>query len=227
MDLHDQVGSGLASVGILSGVMASGRLDPNERVGTAREIAEVAEELGHSLSDIVWALDPQTASLEELGARLTEHGERLFPDEGVHFEAHLPEQWVPIAPSMAVQRGVLLVGLEALHNAARHARPGQVILRLQPRGRGWWELEVRDDGAGIDGEEGYESRARSGRGFASMEARAESIGAELAVDSSPSAGTVVSLRFHPRGGSVAGVGRRLGDSLRSAGRMIMRGRPEA
>ncbi|HSM03976.1 MAG TPA: ATP-binding protein, partial [Longimicrobiales bacterium] len=223
MDLHDQVGSGLASVGILSGVIASDGLDAEERLWTAREIADVAEELGHSLSDIVWALDPQTASLEELSARLREHGERLFPDDGIRFEARLPERWPPVTSSMAVRRSVLLIGLEALHNAARHAQARRVTLRIQPRGRGWWDLAVQDDGSGMAPRDGTRRNGGSGRGLASMASRAEAIGARLAIDSKPSRGTTVTLSFHPQEGAVAGVGDRLAESMRSFRRMIMRG----
>ena len=100
MDLHDEVGSGLASIGILSGVLATDGTEPSERGTMAREIAHTAEELGESLSDIVWALDPHTATLEELASRLTEHGERLFPEGCAEFHLQSTRQ-VATGPSPA------------------------------------------------------------------------------------------------------------------------------
>jgi hypothetical protein len=229
MDLHDQVGSGLASVGILSSVIASDRLDPSERRRTAREIAGVAEELGHSLSDIVWALDPQTSTMEELATRLTEHGERLFADDAVAFHTRLPNVWPPSRSSVAVRRSVLLIGIEALHNAARHARPSHVLLSMTPTEERAWELMIRDDGTGIRHRTGVDdagtgpSRMRQGRGLTGMARRAEAIGAVLTIDSSAGHGTEVTLAFHPDGRGPHTWRHRL-SRMRQRARMIMRGR---
>jgi signal transduction histidine kinase len=220
MDLHDQVGSGLASVGILCGVMAAEDLEPPERRRTAREIAGVAEELGHSLSDIVWALDPQTASLEELATRLAEHGERLFPDEDVIFEARLPARWPPVTSSVAVRRGVLLIGLEALHNAARHAGARRVTLAITPRERLAWELSVHDDGTGIPSHRDPQPPSGNGRGLTGMDRRARTIGGRLDIDTGPGRGTTVTLRFRPGEGRITA-------SARALTRMIMRRRSGA
>jgi ligand-binding sensor domain-containing protein/anti-sigma regulatory factor (Ser/Thr protein kinase) len=227
MDLHDQVGSGLASVGILSGLMATDGLGPGERQRTAAEIVGVAEELGHSLSDIVWTLDPQTSSLEELSARLAEHGERLFAGEDVGFEARLPGRWPSTTSSTAVRRSVLLIGLEALHNAARHAGAGRVTLALEPQARGQWALTVHDDGRGLQATDPSPRKGCPGRGLAGMARRAEAIGATLNVASGPARGTTVRLLFHPRGRPTADMRRRIAAKGAKLGRMIMRRRPTA
>ncbi|MBR9988651.1 MAG: hypothetical protein KFH98_02790, partial [Gemmatimonadetes bacterium] len=80
MDLHDEMGSGLASIGILAGVLSNDVSESGEDDGIANEVARTAEELGTALSDIVWSLDPHSATLEELATRLAEHGGRLFAD---------------------------------------------------------------------------------------------------------------------------------------------------
>ncbi len=221
MDLHDQVGSGLASVGILSGVIAEGDLRGEERRRTAREIADVAEELGHSLSDIVWSLDPRTATLEELATRLAEHGERLFAD-GALFQARFPDEWPSVRSEVAVRRNVLLIGLEALHNAARHSGARHVDLSFLPSGRQAWELTVRDDGAGLT-TEAYDSAVPNrGHGLDGMARRAEEIAATLTVTGDRAHGTTVTVRFHPEGGPDVGLVRRLLASARGLTRMIMR-----
>jgi signal transduction histidine kinase len=204
--------------------MASDGLSAGERTATAREIAEVAEELGHSLSDIVWALDPQTSSLEELGARLAEHGERLFPDEGVRFEASLPQDWPQVTSSVAVRRNLLLIGLEALHNAARHAEARSVTLRIAPLSKGEWEMEVRDDGRGIGSWPRAGRSGSGGRGLPGLARRAEAIGAVLDVRSEAGGGTTIAVRFRPRGERARGLVHSVGTTVRDATRMIMRRR---
>jgi len=97
---------------------------------------------------------------------------------------------------VALRRNVLLVGLEALHNAVRHARAREVILTLRPND-GTWTLSVRDDGAGF--EPLGSTNGRHGHGLPGMRRRAEEIGAQLTVDSTPGVGTTVTLRFDLRG----------------------------
>jgi signal transduction histidine kinase len=204
LDLHDEVGSGLASVGILSGVLASDVLDARERRHAAAEIATAAEELGHALSDIVWSLDTRAATLSELASRLAEHGSRLFADGDTAFVTRLPDHWPAEQADVAVRRNVLLIGLEALHNAARHARARTVVLSLARHGIEW-ELCVRDDGAGIDPDRlptatasrlnGGRHAGGSGHGLPGMRRRAAEIGARLAIRSDRDGGTIICLRF--------------------------------
>ncbi len=194
MDLHDEVGSGLASVGILSGLLAAGSLDEEERRSTARAIATTAEELGHTLSDIVWSLDPRASTLEELAARLVEHGERLCAGRELRFMASLAGHWPGEAPPVAVRRNVLRIGLEALHNAVRHCGGETVTLSLGAVTPTRWRLQVEDDGIGMRPEV---ARGAGGRGLRIMRRRADEIAASLQVDSKPGMGTTVTLDFRP------------------------------
>jgi ligand-binding sensor domain-containing protein/anti-sigma regulatory factor (Ser/Thr protein kinase) len=204
LDLHDEVGSGLASVGILSGVLASDVLDAGERRHAAAEIATAAEELGHALSDIVWSLDARAATLSDLASRLAEHGGRLFADGDTALVTCFPDRWPTGQADVAVRRNVLLIGLEALHNAARHARARTVVLSLVQHGTEW-ELCVRDDGAGIDPDglpaatasrvNGARRGTGSGHGLPGMRRRAAEIGARLDVRSGSDGGTIICLQF--------------------------------
>jgi signal transduction histidine kinase len=203
LDLHDEVGSGLASVGILSGVLAGDALSGEERRHTAGEIASAAEDLGNALSDIVWSLDPHTATPEELASRLAEHGERLSAGGEAEFSTRFPEVW-PAGPlDVSVRRNVLLVGLEALHNATRHARASRVTLSLVPGDEGW-DLSVQDDGVGLA--VNIADNGGGGHGLPGMRRRAEEIGARLDVLSVEGEGTTVTLRFPLRAGALPRTG---------------------
>ncbi|MFW6080237.1 MAG: histidine kinase, partial [Gemmatimonadota bacterium] len=213
MDLHDELGSGLGSVGILASLLAGRRLDDADRRRFAREIVGTAEQLGTTLSDIVWSLEPRTATLEELAARLAGHGERLFAGGGVEFVFLGPSAWPETRLPLPARRNILMIGLEALHNAARHARAGRVTLSIRRRG-GDWILSVADDGVGLGpaGDEGGagggergDGRApgesvdeRRGRRPRGMRRRADQIGATLDWTSPADGrgrGTAVTLRF--------------------------------
>ncbi|HEX7050804.1 MAG TPA: ATP-binding protein [Longimicrobiales bacterium] len=192
MDLHDELGSGLGSIGILAGLLARGRLDDVQRGRLAQEVAGTAEELGNALGDIVWSLDRRAATLEELASRLAGHAERFFAGDDVVFTLRAPREWPPARLPLALRRNILLIGLEALHNAARHARARQVALAFTGRGR-TWQLAVTDDGVGLG--PAVPTNARGGRGLPGMRRRAAEIGAAIEWRETPGGGTTVVLHF--------------------------------
>jgi signal transduction histidine kinase len=82
---------------------------------------------------------------------------------------------------------LLRVAQEALANARKHARAGQVIVCLR-YAEGQVSLDVTDDGSGFD-----PGQAAGGYGLPGMRARAEEAGGRLQVRSSPGCGTTVSV----------------------------------
>jgi signal transduction histidine kinase/ligand-binding sensor domain-containing protein len=192
MDLHDEVGSGLGSIGLLADLLAEA--PEEERGRLADQIGGTAAELGSSMSDIVWSLRTGSETLDSLARELVERGRRLFP-AGVVFTAEVPSPVPDVALSLGARRNALLIGLEALHNAARHAAPSRVSLSLARDGRRW-RLSVADDGRGLG--DGSAGRPGGGMGLGNMRRRAEGIGADLDIRSAPGAGTTVTLTFDPR-----------------------------
>jgi signal transduction histidine kinase len=196
MDLHDELGAGLGSLGILGGVMADGSAPPEEQQRLGELIARTAAELGGSLHDIVYSLRTGEARIESLTEQLASRGQTLFGANGVQFSAAVGDQpHGVIAPS--VSRHAYRIATEALHNAARHADASHVELGIAPGDRnGRIRLWVQDDGRGIEAATLAEP---GGMGLVAMRRRAEAIGGDLSVESEPGAGTRVEVRFHSLG----------------------------
>jgi signal transduction histidine kinase len=109
--------------------------------------------------------------------------------------------------TLPVSRNVLLIGVEALHNAAKHSLGREVRLELGPEGR-LWRLRIRDDGRNSAG--ALPPPGSEGLGLASMRRRAEEIGARISWDCAPGAGVAVTLVFDPDA-----AGRRAGSRPKS------------
>ncbi|NOZ77633.1 MAG: hypothetical protein GXP48_00360 [Acidobacteria bacterium] len=201
-DLHDQVGSGLASIGILASMGSGELLSPERRIGLARDIGDVSARLSFTLRAIVWSLRDQHAGLRDTAAQLADHGAKLLGGPEGSFEVIVPERWPPGPLPLLVRRNLLLIGLEALHNISRHAHAERVQLAVAPAGDGLWRLSIADDGVGFRPEE-YQDSAVS-LGLHSMWRRAEAIGARLAIESAPGAGAIVTLTFDPCWAGAAG-----------------------
>jgi signal transduction histidine kinase len=192
MDLHDEIGSGLGSIGILSHVLSDESLQENKRKELAREIASTSGELGAALTGIVWALSSSSTTLERLAYHLTEHAGRLFPAKEPSFSTDFPARWPAVNLSLAVRRNLQLIALEALHNAARHAQAHNVVLGVRPLGRRW-QLWVSDDGIGL-----HNNENQNGLGLKSLKQRAAEIDADIAWTLANGQGTTVTITFNPQ-----------------------------
>lgn len=180
-DLHDQVGTGLSQIAILSEVAQRSA----DRQPVA-QIAEISRELVNSISDIVWAINPARDNLPELAQRMRRFASDLFTarDVQLEFEAGGLEEAEGIGPE--TRRQVYLIYRECLRNAARHSRCQRVQVRIA-RENGALLVQVTDDGIGFD-----RASATGGTGLASLEERARSVGGHI--EWRNGAGTTVQLR---------------------------------
>jgi signal transduction histidine kinase len=87
-----------------------------------------------------------------------------------------------------IETAVYFCTLEALQNAAKYAKPGEVVVRLQEEGV---ELlfSIQDDGEGFD-----QATTPLGSGLQNMADRLAALGGDLLVRSMPGLGTTVEGR---------------------------------
>jgi signal transduction histidine kinase len=202
-DLHDELGAGLGGIGIMAGLASRPDLDPGRRADLAERIAAHSADLGSALTDIVWSLRPGATRLRSLVAHLADRGSAMFADGNPRFEVLTPPDLPDLPLALAVRRNIVLIGLEALHNAKRHAGAERVVLRVEVERRRV-RLSIADDGGGLDevAEVADPALQRGGMGLGGMRRRAAEIGADLRIASGPD-GTTVRVEFH---GLRAGLG---------------------
>jgi signal transduction histidine kinase/ligand-binding sensor domain-containing protein len=186
-DLHDDIGSSLSQIALLSEV-ARRRPAAEEREEPLADIANLSRELVDSMSDIVWAIDPEQDRLGDLTHRMRRFASDLFSHNGCQVRLDVPgeDQNPPIGAD--VRRQVFLVFKESLHNTARHSGCTEVVLRFR-LADGWLDLSIADNGRGFD-----LAHTGRGHGLASMRRRAGHLGGGLVVDSAPGRGTTIHLR---------------------------------
>jgi ligand-binding sensor domain-containing protein/signal transduction histidine kinase len=205
-DLHDDVGSGLSQIAILTGV-ARAQMAGNG--GAAPEsldqIAGTAEELVDSMGDIVWATNPGKDRMGDLLHRMRRFAGEVFAARGIGhtFRAEGIDDTRRVDPDF--RRHVYLLLKESVTNAARHSGCKQVDVVVEVA-QGRLRLQVKDDGKGFDTTE----RA-DGHGLGTMGRRAEELGGRLTIASRPGEGTTVRAevplkRGRPGGAPLAAEG---------------------
>jgi ligand-binding sensor domain-containing protein/signal transduction histidine kinase len=180
-DLHDEVGSNLGSIALLSEVMPP-------MTGGVDEIAEIrriALQTIASLRDIVWFLDSSSDRMDDLVLRMKDIAKAMLPGVRFDFES-LGETNAP-PPSLELRRNIFPMFKEILHNIVKHASATDVDIRLSISSR-QFSLRVRDNGIG------FEERANgTGNGLKNLRRRAAELSGVLEIQSRPGAGTLVTL----------------------------------
>jgi ligand-binding sensor domain-containing protein/signal transduction histidine kinase len=179
-DLHDEVGSNLGTIALLSEVLSKNHHNGAEEIS---ELRRVATQTIDSLRDIVWFLDPAADNMAELALRMKETARTMLRGTTFTFvssgEADAPK------PSLELRRNLFPIFKEILHNISRHAHASRVAIALETTPRHLL-LRVKDDGVGFD-----DQLVRPGNGLKNLRRRAADLNGNLQLESAPGQGTQV------------------------------------
>ncbi len=189
-DLHDDIGSSLSRIALLSDVVRqqveAAHPASGQRLG---QIASSARDLVSAMADIVWALDPRHDDLEHVVRRIREFAADVLGGSGVAWSLETPTDAGHLRLDAEPRRHLYLIFKEAITNVARHAGAREVVLRLGVQD-GRVQAEIRDDGHGFASHPSAAlPRSVGGNGLRNMQARAEECAGKLTVDSAPGRGT--------------------------------------
>jgi len=189
-DLHDDLGANLTRIGMLSDLVRSPTIPPDESRRYLEEIFESATGLARHLNEIVWAISPHNDAVEPFSAYLCKYAQDFVASSGARCRIDIPDRLPDLPLPANVRHTLFLAAKEALHNAVRHARAGTISLRLDVV-TDRLTVVVADDGCGID--PAADRRPTGGKGLANMHNRMRDVGGEFVCESRPGAGTSIRL----------------------------------
>jgi signal transduction histidine kinase len=194
-DLHDDIGSSLTQISILSEVLRQNAGQDGQAGGEhLARIANLSRELVDSMSDIVWAVNPRRDNLGDLNHRMRRFASDVLDARGIEFDFHAPKAHENKQLRTDTRRQVFLVFKEGINNVVRHSECRHVTIELAINRNQLW-LKLADDGKGLDaGHMTGDGNRTHGHGLFSIAQRAKSLGGEFIVDSNPGQGTVLTLR---------------------------------
>ena len=191
-DLHDDIGSTLSQISILSEV-ASRDIDEPKSIDSLQEIAGLSRQSMEAMSDIVWAIDPEQDRVEQLAHRMRRFASDLSTGDGVRVNFQGPTEETGLDLDAEMRRQVFLIFKESLHNALRHSGCKNLYVDFHA-GDGRMVLTVKDDGRGFDS-----AKVMPGLGLVSMEQRARLLGGKVIVNSAPGEGTLIEVEVPLKG----------------------------
>ncbi len=186
-DLHDEMGSQLSSISILSQTAIRYVADERAR-RQLTTIGETARQVMDSMREIVWSLNSSSDTIQHVGLRIRETACRLFSESPVQLHMDLSDDAALHELTQKQRRELHLIAKECLTNSLRHSHAQHVWLTLTANTDGLL-FTIRDDGRGFTSTD-----ETSGLGLRNMRQRAAQMGALLSVESEPGAGTTVRLQ---------------------------------
>lgn len=188
-DLHDNIGSGLTEISILS-ELAKKEIHTSEEQslnGKLKSISEIAGQLIDSMSDIVWVVNPKRDSLHDLLVRLKDSYSDILTSYGISFKIINLDKLDNISLPMDYRQNLYLIFKEGINNAIKHSQCKKITLEANVRGS-VVELSLSDDGVGL-----IRENLELGDGIKNIETRSRNIGGKLKWSSLEGKGT--SIRF--------------------------------
>ncbi len=199
-DMHDEIGSRLTRISYFSELALQEETPSKESL---HSIADTIRDLLQTLDEIVWAVNPQNDTLENLAAYLGYYATEYLHNTSVECRLEIPPN-LPVIPLTAETRhNVFLAFEEAVSNALRHSGATRVCVTMS-QSNGGFEIRIQDNGRGFDrngdsagtNKDGSVAiRKQRGNGLINMVQRLESVGGEARIESTRGAGTVVTFRL--------------------------------
>lgn len=203
-DLHDDIGSSLSQIAILSEI-AQHKAGDNGAAEPLRRIADTSRDMVDSMSDIVWAINPRNDHLSDLTHRMRRFAGDTFDSTDVGYRFHFDEAAPDIGLGADLRREVYLIFKECINNAAKHSGADYVDISVNVV-TDVVSVTIADNGHGFDVATALSGEANGygGNGLLNMRKRAERLGGEFSIEST---GTGTTVRFSvPTGRAMARAG---------------------
>lgn len=186
-DLHDEVGSSVSSIRMLSEIALSrGEDDPTLLHDLLGRIKNNAKDIVENTGDIVWMIKPGYDDVGAVIERMERYIHDLCNSRDIAYKTEF-DDLKSVKLDMTQRKNLYLIFKEAVNNAVKYSGTQSLRASIQIDGR-HMKLVVQDQGIGFDID-----ATKKGNGLDNMFNRAKELGGMLNIHSLPGSGTSVSV----------------------------------
>jgi signal transduction histidine kinase len=190
-DLHDDMGSTLSSISILSQVAEQ---QVNSKDSSAKsllfKINANSQRMLDTMNDIVWTTQPVNDTLDSISIKIREFAAEMFDAKDIKYGIEIDETLLNNKlPANQVYNFYLIIK-EAINNIAKYANAKNVTVKIGKENN-LLKLSIVDDGIGFD----YNAIKENGNGLKNMDRRSQDLGGTIQFYSKPNEGTTLNLEF--------------------------------
>jgi ligand-binding sensor domain-containing protein/two-component sensor histidine kinase len=187
-DLHDDVGSALSSIALLSNIARDGkttaRLKPDEIFS---RIGDTSKRMIDLMDDIVWSVNPDNDRFSNMLVRMREYTVEMLESKNIPFSFHIAEEIDELRIPMQLRKDYFLIFKEAVNNLAKYSGCSKADISIEKSNKSIITV-IADNGKGFDPQ-----IINSGNGLKNMQQRAAEIKAKLNIKTAEGKGTTIAL----------------------------------
>ena len=184
-DLHDEVGSSLSSIHMLS-QMATQQGNESTHKDILARMSSNAKETMDKMGDIVWMIKPGETEAVSLKQRMERFAYEIGSSKNIEIQMQLDEL-EKIKLTMEQRKNIYLIFKEAMNNAVKYSGTEKIEVTASLTNKELI-LQLKDFGKGLDS-----TIVKKGNGLDNMQHRAKELNGKLAIESNINTGTNITL----------------------------------
>lgn len=150
IDMHDDLGSGLSSIKLISELLKKKHKD-EETQNDLNQIVEYATELTSTMREMVWSLNPRNDRLDKFIYYVQQYAHQFFEPSGIQLHIDIPSDIPETTLNGFVRRNLFLCIKEIFNNIIKHSEANKVRVTLQLNNNEI-HISIQDNGKGISAE---------------------------------------------------------------------------
>jgi signal transduction histidine kinase/tetratricopeptide (TPR) repeat protein len=183
-DIHDEIGSTLTKVALLSDISRQHDNINSVRVGESLlKIGNYARSLNSSLGEIVWAISPHHDNLSETLLFMRNYIHNFLEDASLDYCIDFTDNYPDKTVNAEVRTCLLMVLKEALNNVLKHSDATRVRVAFEVIDD-HYKMAIEDNGSGLT----INDEKKFGNGLVNMQERVALVNGKLEVVTSAGCG---------------------------------------
>ncbi|MBK8845293.1 MAG: tetratricopeptide repeat protein [Bacteroidetes bacterium] len=182
-DLHDELGSGLTAIAMMSNNPRTSGNNMNDISGTANTLID-------NMREMVWALNTKNDTLENLISYIHEYAQQTIQHSSVKLNMQLPATIADKKLTGEVRRNILLTVKEVINNALKYSDATELNLKIMLQ-QNQLQINIADNGKGFD----MSNVRKNGSGLKNIQERMKEIGGSAQIITKQGNGTDVKLQI--------------------------------
>lgn len=176
-DLHDEVGSMLTEITILTDVARSVN-DRGDQEQYLEQISQKGRSAISAMSDVIWTVDGRSSTLGDVVTKINQVMANLLTPVNISFTSAHTGLDLNKKLSLTYKKNLYLIVKEAIHNTVKHGNASKVVVDIARMDQGMRVTIKNDKNQNADHRE---SPTSNGMGIRSMNERANTLGGTLTI----------------------------------------------
>jgi two-component system sensor histidine kinase UhpB len=184
-DLHDEVGSSLSSILLLSKMAATAKHAETGNYNMLEKISSNTKEVIDKMGDIVWMMNPKYDEGSNVRDKLEQYIARIKDVASFNIHLEADEAIDALKFPMEIRKNIFLIFKEAINNTLKYADAKNIFISLNLVEKNI-EMVIKDDGKGFKA-----SEVVYGNGLDTMAMRAKNCKGNFKIQSAEGKGTSI------------------------------------